>query len=154
EERLRTAMQSAEAANKAKRTFLANTSHEVRTPITSILGYADLLMEPALPLEQRERYVAIIQQNASHLLQLIDDLLDLSRVEMGKMRMTIGEYSPGEIAMQAVELLRPRAAEKKLPLSLELAADLPEQLKTDGVRMRQVLLNLVSNAIKFTTSGR
>jgi CheY-like chemotaxis protein len=122
--------------------------------LTSILGYADLLTDPALPAKQRGQYLEVLQQNANHLLALIDDLLDLSRAEMGKVRLTFNDHSPRAIAEEAVELLRARAAEKALELTLNCAPDLPEVVHTDGVRVRQILLNLLSNAIKFTPWGR
>ncbi len=152
-EELRAATAAAEAANDAKSNFLANTSHEIRTPLTSILGYADLLAERQLEPHDHDRYVDIVRQNAQHLLALIDDLLDLSRAEMGKVRVTFGEESPREVAQQAVELLHPRAAEKELALILRIDPETPATIQTDGVRLRQILLNLVSNAIKFTPHG-
>ncbi len=151
---LRAATAAAEEANASKSTFLANTSHEIRTPLTSILGYADLLSDPALEADERVKYLDVLQKNAQHLLALIDDLLDLSQAEMGKVRVNFGDHSPREIAAQAVELLRPRAVEKSLELSLEFAGEIPAMIYTDGVRVRQVLLNLLSNAIKFTPRGR
>jgi PAS domain S-box-containing protein len=153
EERLRAATAAAEAANDAKSTFLANTSHEIRTPLTSILGYADLLADEALAPENRVKYLDVVRANAQHLLTLIDDLLDLSRAEMGKVRVTFDDNSPREIAQQAMELLRPRTEEKTLALHLEVAHDVPEMVQTDGVRLRQILLNLLSNAVKFTPVG-
>ena len=153
EEELRAATGAAEAANSAKSTFLANTSHEVRTPLTSILGYADLLRDPALTPDQRQEYLGVVTQNAEHLLALIDDLLDLSRAEMGQMRVTFSDRSPREIARQVVEQLRPRATEKGLALTLSIADDVPAEIFTDGMRLRQILLNLLANAIKFTDRG-
>ncbi|HVT79914.1 MAG TPA: ATP-binding protein [Phycisphaerae bacterium] len=152
-EELRAATAAAEAANDAKSNFLANTSHEIRTPLTSILGYADLLAERQLEAADHDRYVDVVRQNAQHLLALIDDLLDLSRAEMGKVRVTFGEQNPREIAQQAIELLHPRAEEKELALILRIDPATPATLQTDGVRLRQILLNLVGNAIKFTTRG-
>jgi PAS domain S-box-containing protein len=154
EEELRLAKERAERASEAKSVYLANTTHEIRTPLTSILGYADLLMEEGLEAGQRRRYVEVVQQNAGHLLKLVDDLLDLTRAEMGKMMLTVETESPREVASQAMELVRPKAAERGLELVLEIARDTPELIRTDGVRLRQVLLNLLSNAIKFTPSGR
>ena len=151
---LRAAKAAAEAANTAKSSFLANTSHEIRTPLTSILGYADLLADPALPEDRRDQYLEVLQQNAQHLLALIDDLLDLSRAEMGKVRLTFADHSPRGIAEEAVDLLRAWASEKALELTLECAAGLPQAVFTDGVRVRQILLNLLSNVIKFTPWGR
>ena len=153
EEELRAASFAAQAANEAKSSFLANTSHEIRTPLTSILGYADLLADDAVAADERGRYLEIVRQNARHLLALIDDLLDLSRAEMGQVRVTFDGHSPREIAQQAIELLHPRAAEKELALHLRVAEDVPERIETDGVRLRQILLNLVNNAIKFTHRG-
>jgi len=151
---LRSAKRIAEEASTAKTVFVANTTHEIRTPLTSILGYADLLLDGGLSAEQRERYVLVLRQNASHLLKMIDDLLDLSRIETGNLRLTLEDYPLREIAEQALELLRPRAEEKGLALAMDLVGELPETIRTDGVRLRQVLLNLLSNAIKFTPSGR
>jgi signal transduction histidine kinase/CheY-like chemotaxis protein len=153
EAQLRAATQEAQKANVAKSAFLANTSHEIRTPLTSILGYTDLLLDGDLAAELRQRYITVIQQNAAHLLTLIDDLLDLSRTEMGKLAITLADYDPREIVHQTVDLLRPRADEKNLSLTLKLVDRQPATIRTDGVRLRQVLTNLVSNAIKFTAAG-
>jgi PAS domain S-box-containing protein len=153
EEQLRAASIQAQAASEAKSAFLANTSHEIRTPLTSILGYAELLLEGDLPAEERQRHVGVVQQNAAHLLRLIDDLLDLSRAEMGKMTITMGEISAEETARQTMDLLEPKAMAKGLPLTLKVEPGVPEVLTTDGVRLRQVLTNLLSNAIKFTARG-
>jgi PAS domain S-box-containing protein len=153
EEQLRAANTAAEAANDAKSTFLANTSHEIRTPLTSILGYADLLADDTLDSVGRGQYLDVVRQNAQHLLTLIDDLLDLSRAEMGRVRVTFDDNSPREIAQQAVELLRPRVNEKDLVLRLLVRPDVPAVICTDGVRLRQILLNLLSNTVKFTPAG-
>lgn len=153
-ENLRAATAAAEAANAAKTTFLANTTHEIRTPLTSILGYADLMADPSLPERDRAKYLEVVRQNAQHLLALIDDLLDLSRAETGKVRVELQDQSPREIAGQAMQLLLPRAEEKSLACTLEFQGEIPATIRTDGVRLRQVLLNLLSNAIKFTPRGR
>jgi PAS domain S-box-containing protein len=152
-EDLRAATAAAEAASAAKTTFLANTTHEIRTPLTSILGYADLLADPSLPREDAARYLDVVRQNARHLLALIDDLLDIARAEAGKVRVDLQDQSPREIADQAVQLLLPRAEEKALSLTLQFGQEVPETIHTDGVRLRQVLLNLLANAIKFTPAG-
>ncbi|HVX86894.1 MAG TPA: ATP-binding protein [Phycisphaerae bacterium] len=154
EEQLRAAKESAERASEAKSVYLANTTHEIRTPLTSILGYVDLLMDDALPERQRRRYLEVVQQNAGHLLKLVDDLLDLTRAEMGKMMLTLETESTRDMAAQAIELVRPKAAEKNLELVLEIARNAPSLIHTDGVRLRQILLNLLANAIKFTPTGR
>lgn len=153
EAELRSAKRASEEASIAKSTFLANTTHEIRTPLTSILGYADLLADRDLSADQRDRFVTIVRQNAAHLLTLIDDLLDLSRIETGNLRVTMADHSPLDIAENTLELLRPRAVQKGLTLTLNPHADIPDVLRTDGVRLRQVLLNLVNNAIKFTPTG-
>lgn len=154
EAQLRAARDAAERANHAKSVYLANTTHEIRTPLTSILGYADLLMDEGLPEAQRRRYLEVVQQNAGHLLKLVDDLLDLTRAEMGKMMLALEPESPREVAAQAVDLVRPKAAEKGLELVLDILHNAPPTIRTDGVRLRQVLLNLLVNAIKFTPAGR
>lgn len=148
------AKQAAEDASAAKSTYLANTTHEIRTPLTSILGYADLLMDQDLPESQRLRYLEIVQNNAGHLLKLVDDLLDLTRVEMGKITINWEQESPRDLAAQAVELVRPRADEKGIRLAVDVGPEVPSFFRADGVRLRQVLLNLLSNAIKFTDTGR
>ncbi|HEY4328627.1 MAG TPA: ATP-binding protein, partial [Phycisphaerae bacterium] len=153
EDELRAATAEAEAANEAKSAFLANTSHEIRTPLTSILGYADLLAEETLSGTDRAKFLNVVKHNAQHLLGLIDDVLDLSRAEMGHARVSQERVSPREIALQTIEQLRPRAQEKSLNLCLNMADELPETIYTDGVRLRQILLNLLSNAIKFTQNG-
>ncbi len=148
------AKQSAEQASAAKSTYLANTTHEIRTPLTSILGYADLMMDEDIAPAQRDRYVDVIRQNAAHLLKLMDDLLDLTRAEMGKIALNWELESPRDLAAQAIELVRPRAMARGIDLALDAGRDLPASIRADGVRLRQVLLNLLANAIKFTDAGR
>ena len=146
-----------EAATHAKSEFLANMSHEIRTPMTAILGYADFLLseegiERAPP--HRREAIRTIKRNGEYLLGLINDILDLSKVESGKMEIRRVRYSPFALLAEVVSLMRVRAAEKSLSLEAEVVGLLPETVLTDPLRLRQVLVNLVSNAIKFTDQGQ
>jgi len=153
---LRTARARMEAAAQAKSDFLANMSHEIRTPMTAILGYADMLIsEEGLERAPLHRRVAIetIQRNGTHLLAVINDILDLSKIEAGKMTCENVECSIFEIVDDVVDLLKFRAKEKGLNLRTEFAGRLPVRIRSDPTRLRQILLNLIGNAIKFTESG-
>jgi len=153
QQQLMSARAAAEAANEAKSTLLAQTSHEIRTPLTSLLGYADLLSDESLTPDERERYLGLVTQNAQHMLALVDDLMDFSRAQTGHARITLAAHSVREIARQAVDLLHPRALQQNLALMLRVLEDVPDTLQTDGVRLRQILLNLMNNALKFTEAG-
>ena len=143
---------AAEVANRTKSEFLANMSHEIRTPMTAILGYADVLAGQVDDPEQREA-INIIRRNGDHLLMIINDILDLSKIEAGKLQLERRASSPAAIVADVVSLLRLRADGKGLTLKLEFAGPIPETICTDPARLRQILLNLVGNAIKFTASG-
>ena len=142
----------AEAANRAKSEFLANMSHEIRTPLTAILGYADLISDENVGCKIRG-HVAVIKRNGEHLLHVIGDILDLSKIEAGKLQIEPARCSPVQVVADVVSLLRPQAAAKNLKLRSELVQPLPESVVTDPLRLRQVLVNLVGNAIKFTNQG-
>jgi len=147
------ASERAEAANRAKSLFLANMSHEIRTPMTAILGYAELLENPELGEQERRRYLAIIQQNGDALMALISDVLDLSRIEAGQVRV---ERQPCDIPALMKDVLNShmlRARHKRIELSLRYLDAVPREIYTDAFRLRQILGNLVSNAIKFTEEG-
>lgn len=151
-----TARDRAELAAKAKSEFLANMSHEIRTPMTAILGFAELLQEEdgmdRAPPERVER-ICTIQRNGMHLLNIINDVLDLSKVESGKLQI---EWLPCDLKatfQQVLSLMRPRADEKQLTLSLNYETPLPAQVESDPTRLRQIVLNLLGNAIKFTDRG-
>jgi PAS domain S-box-containing protein len=146
----------AEEATRAKGEFLANMSHEIRTPMTAILGCADLLinekgLERAPP--QRRRNIETIKRNGEHLLGLLNDILDLSKMEAGKMKIVADTCSPFQLIEEVVSLMRVRAEEKELSLVADLDEPLPETIRTDPLRLRQVLINLTGNAIKFTDNG-
>jgi len=147
------ARRSAEASSATKSQFLANMSHEIRTPMTAILGYADLLDEPSLDAEGRADCVGVIRRNGRQLLEIINDILDLSKIEAGMMKTERVETPLRETVLEVASLLRVRAEEKGLELSVEFDASLPATAETDPVRLRQVLTNLVGNAIKFTERG-
>ena len=146
----------AEAATRAKSAFLANMSHEIRTPMTAILGFADILLaEAGLDRAPPQRVEAIhtIQRNGRHLLDLINDILDLSKIEAGKFDVERVACHPLQIAQEVLALMQVRADAKGLALSVEYAGSLPETVHTDPLRVRQILINLLGNAIKFTEVG-
>ena len=127
-------------------------SHEIRTPMTAILGYADLMLDENVGRATRE-HVAVIKRNGEHLLEVIGDILDLSKIEAGKLQIEPTRCSPVQLVAEVASLMRAQAAAKQLKLKTELAGPLPETVLTDPLRLRQVLVNLVGNAIKFTDQG-
>ena len=150
---LQRAKEVADAANRAKSQFLASMSHELRTPLNGILGYTQILdRDPTLSAKQRDG-VEVIHQSAEHLLALINDVLDLAKIEAGKLELHAVEFNLPEFAHTAVEFFAPRAREKNLRLESSIAADLPRVVWGDVQRLRQVLFNLLGNAMKFTTQG-
>ncbi len=142
----------AESAARAKSEFLTNISHEIRTPMTAILGYSELLLEELSGSPLKE-YLQTIQRNGQYLLQLLDDILDLSKIEVGKLPVHWSWCSPQEIAAEVQQLLQVRADGKGIQLTLQTAENVPDRIHTDPVRLRQILVNLVGNAIKFTEVG-
>jgi len=144
---------SAEASSRAKSDFLANMSHEIRTPMTAILGYADLLVDPMQTPEERSEAVRTIRRNGEHLLAVINDILDVSKIEAGRMTTESIMCSPLELARDVYSMMQARAVEKGIKLQLEPVYPLPATIRTDPLRLRQILVNLVSNATKFTDLG-
>ena len=142
----------AESANIAKSEFLANMSHEIRTPMNGVLSIAALLLESDLSQEQRQ-YVEMIRSNSRDLLALLTELLDFSKIEAGRVTLENIAFSPAALATEAVDLLRAEARGKNLFLTLAIDPTVPELLQGDPGRLRQVLLNLIGNAIKFTATG-
>jgi signal transduction histidine kinase/CheY-like chemotaxis protein len=153
DERLENAKREAEAANAAKSAFIANISHEIRTPMNAILGYAEMLLATDCTTEQRHNCVKVIRRNGEHLLAIINDILDISKVEACRMSAErIGCDVPQLIA-DVIGLTRPKAIEKRLQFEVTFDDMIPRTVLTDPVRAKQVLVNLVGNAIKFTPSG-
>ena len=151
--RLAETTQAAEAGNRAKGAFLANMSHEIRTPLNSILGMAQLLQMQGLEVKVK-RKIQTIAQAAHHLLSIVNDILDISKIEAGKLRLEISDFPLREIIEGVVNLLADKADTSNAELTFEIAPDLPDILRGDRMRIRQILFNLVGNALKFTEMGK
>ncbi len=152
-EELEFARLAAEEANRAKSEFLANMSHEIRTPMTAILGYAELVQDDGCVDDETREFIATIRRNGKHLISIVDDILDLSKIEAGRMTVERQECSPGAVAREIGELFRRKADEKHVDLAIEMVWPLPRRICTDPTRLRQILANLVGNAVKFTGEG-
>jgi PAS domain S-box-containing protein len=150
---LEQARNAALAASRAKSEFLANMSHEIRTPMTAILGYAELLSDGRLVRPDRETYLDTIRRNGEYLMRLINDVLDLSKIEAGKLTLEYVAFSLPDLVGEVEHLLRARASGKGLGFDVTIAAEVPRHVRSDPTRIRQILVNLLGNAIKFTETG-
>lgn len=150
---LREAKDKAEAANIAKSSFLANMSHEIRTPLGAIMGFAELIADPKLSKESLVSYSSVIIRNSSQLLRIIDDILDLSKVEAGKFEIENISFSLREVIADISSLLGLKAREKSISFSVTNNTPIPNHVISDPTRLRQILINVVGNAIKFTEGG-
>lgn len=154
EKELRSARDAAEDANRAKSDFLSNMSHEIRTPMTAILGFTEVLKRGNGATDNDwEKHLGTISSSGKHLLELINDVLDLSKVESGALEVETIDCKPHVVAHDVVQVLRVRAEDKDIGLDIEIPEPLPEVIQTDAGRLRQIITNLVGNAIKFTEDG-
>ena len=151
--RLREAVERAQSASRAKSEFLASMSHEIRTPMSAIVGYADLLSRPDQGAAQQEAWRGHLRRNSEYLLSLVDDILDLSRIEAGQVVPDLEDVDLLATLAEVDALLRPRATERMVELRVRAEGRLPRRLHTDPTRLQQILVNLVGNALKFTDRG-
>ena len=150
---LRLMLSAAEAANKAKSLFLANMSHELRTPLNAIIGFSNILRrDPHLDLSQRHN-LDIVSRSGEHLLSLINDVLEMAKIEAGRVQLEIAPFDLGTMVQDVGNLMRLRAQQKGLRFLIDQSADFPKYIQGDEARLRQILVNLLSNAVKFTTQG-
>jgi PAS domain S-box-containing protein len=153
EQDLKDAKDLAESANRAKSTFLANMSHELRTPLNAILGFTQLVAaDERIPSEQRS-HLSIVEQNGEHLLRQINDVLDMSKIEAGKLTLNLIHCDLHQLLNNLELLFRPQAEAKQVNLKIEYLPTLPRYIQTDEVKLRQILTNLIGNALKFTDQG-
>ncbi len=153
EAELHKAKETAEAANRAKSRFLASMSHELRTPLNSILGFTQIMHRDTSFSPQYKEYINIINRSGQHLLELINDVLEMSKIEAGRVKLSIATFDLYRLIDTLEEMLHLKAVSKQLTLTFDCASSVPQYISTDESKLRQILLNLLSNAIKFTESG-
>jgi PAS domain S-box-containing protein len=154
EEELIRSKREADDANRLKTQFLANVSHEIRTPLGAIIGFTEILLDPTFPQEEKVDYLSTVLRNGSQLMSLVDDLLDLAKIEAGKLEMEKLEFSPVAIVDEIVAALRLKAAERRVLIEVIWKTEIPATVTSDPRSLRQILTNLLSNALKFTEKGK
>lgn len=152
-ERFKAEKEAADIANKSKSQFLADMSHEIRTPLGAILGFAELSLDPSTSEEERIDFISVIKRSGENLLEIINDVLDLSKIEAGHLQVESLDFNWRAVINEVMDILKPKVIAKGITLSCEVDSKIPETLKSDPHRFRQVLTNLICNAIKFTDKG-
>jgi PAS domain S-box-containing protein len=153
EQKLKEAQRAAELANEAKTHFLANMSHEIRTPLNAIMGFTELLTDPGPSMEEKMKNVAVVRRNCHQLLKIVNEILDISKVEAGELEIEKVETKIDELLSEVKALLRVQAGKKGIELKFAPPEGVPDRVLTDSTRLRQILLNIVGNALKFTQQG-